>query len=591
MTGVQTCALPIYGYYSRFTSDVRRRGIRIEGLGGIAAQDVSNAVVANGAIVGGRIQSGSGLTATLVNQDESDKNELYTIGGNIAKDIGAVTISGDIAYSRANSFFNNSGINVDAYGAGGTRLSATRGALVVDYKLNGLDRPDVKFNHDFTDPATNLFQGFYIVPEDNRDQLKSFAGDLKWNIDGDFLKSLEFGGRYAKRDATRIVTSFNSFGIASPVQVPAQFRTVAGFEGRFADAGLPNFLSVDIDGVLDQFVGPNRVADQTFGFTRDQSFTLKEDTLAGYGQLNFGGTLGAVPVRGNLGLRVVSTEQSSTSSTNGVFVTVGDKFTNWLPSFNGVIELTDQDFIRVSASRQLSRAAFFDIRSTVQITYDGAGVPGGSGGNPFLRPFLANQFDLGYEHYFGSTGIFSAGAFYKDLKTFVINGTTPGFNFRTNGFGVLLDNAPPPASGAPKQDVGPFSQPVNGQGGYVWGLEFNYTQAFTDLPAPFDGLGVILNYAYTESDLDITSSTSGQPTSLTLPGLSKHVANPTIYYEKAGFGARLGVRYRSKYVAPQVGAVSNPAVNAAETVMDAQLSYEFQDSSRSPLNWLPSWNS
>ncbi|PZN92366.1 MAG: TonB-dependent receptor [Alphaproteobacteria bacterium] len=566
----------IDGYYSKFSSDVRRRGVRIEGLGNIAAQDVSNVILSNGAIIGGRIQSGSGLTATSVNQDESDRNKLYTIGGNIAKDLGPVTITLDAAYSRADSAFNNSGVNVDAYDANGQRLSATRGALVVDYKLNGLDRPDIAINHDFTDPTRNLFQGFYIVPEENRDELKAFAGNVKWNIDGGFIQSLEVGGRYAMRDARRTITSFASFAIPAPVQIPAGLAKGAGFTGRFARAGLPNFLAADIDGLLDQFVGANRTVDQSQGFTRDQSFTLSEDTLAGYAQLNYAGDLGSLPLRGNIGLRVVNTDQSSTSSTNDVFVTVGDKFTEWLPSFNAVLELSERDFIRASASRQLSRAGFFDIRSSVQITFDGAGVPGGSGGNPFLRPFLANQFDLGYEHYFGNNGIFAVGAFYKDLKTFVINGTTTGFNFRENGFGALLDNAPPTATGAPKQDIGTFSQPINGQGGYVWGIEANYTHAFTDLPAPFDGLGVILNYSYTKSDLSITTSTSGAPTSITLPGLSAHVANPTVYYEKHGFGARVGVRYRSKYVAPQVGQVSNPAINAAETVVDAQLSYEFQ---------------
>lgn len=569
------------GYYSKFKSDVRRRGIRIEGLGGLAPQDITNPVLDGDAIIGGTVQTGSGLSPTLVNQDESDRNELYTIGGNVAKDFGdAVTISADIAYSRADSFFNNQGINVDAYDANGVRLRETRGAFAANYQLNGLKLPDVSLGHDFTDPARNLFQGFYIVPEDNRDELWAYAGNLKWNIDSGFLKSFETGARYAQRDARRTVTSFDSFSIAAPVVLPSDLFKVAGFGKRYGAAGFPDFISADIDGVLDQFVGPDRIADQDLGFTRDQSFTLSEDVLAIYGQLNFDADLGSMGLRGNLGLRYVETEQTSTSSTGGTFVTVGDKFEDWLPSLNVALEVTDEDILRFAASRQISRPAFFDLRSTVNITFDGAGIPGGGGGNPFLRPFEADQVELNYEHYFGRSGIFTAGIFYKDLKTFIVDGTTTGFDFRANGFGPLLDNAPPPATGAPKQDVGTFSQPVNGSGGYVWGVELQYSQSFADLlPAPFDGLGVILNYAYTKSDLNVTVSSSGSPVSLTLPGLSKHVFNPTLYYEKYGFGARVAARYRSKYVAPQVGQVSNPAVNAAETVIDAQLSYEFQEGS------------
>ena len=91
----------IDGYYSKFNSDVRRRGIRIQGSGGIAPGDVSNATVFDGTIVGATEQSGSGLSGTLVNQIESRNDELYTIGGNIQKDFGRLTIGLDAAYSRA----------------------------------------------------------------------------------------------------------------------------------------------------------------------------------------------------------------------------------------------------------------------------------------------------------------------------------------------------------------------------------------------------------------------------------------------------------------------------------------------------------
>lgn len=569
----------IDGYYSRFRSDVRRRGIRIEGLGGLAPQDITNPVLDGDAIIGGTVQTGSGLSPTLVNQDESDRNELYTIGGNVAKDFGNVTISGDIAYSRADSFFNNQGINVDAFDATGTRLRETRGAFSATYQLNGLSLPDVALSHDFADPARNLFQGFYIVPEDNRDELWAYAGNLKWNIDDGFVKSVEAGVRYAQRDARRIVTSFDSFGIAAPVALPAELFTISGFGRRFSGAGFPDFIVADIDAVLDRFVGEDRVADQDLGFTRDQSFTLSEDVLSVYGQVNFDNELGDMGVRGNIGLRYARTDQSSRSSSGGTELTVGDKFEDWLPSLNLALSLSEQDIIRVAASRQISRPAFFDLRSTVAITFDGAGVPGGGGGNPFLRPYEANQVEIGYEHYIGRSGIISAGLFYKNLETFIIDGTITGFDFRANGFGPLLDNAPPPATGAAKQDVGTFNTPINGSGGEVYGIELQYSQAFDMLPAPFDGLGIILNYAYTESDLGITVRSSGSPVSLTLPGLSKHVFNPTLYYDKDGFGARVAARYRSKYVAPQVGQVSNPAVNDAETVIDAQLSYEFQEGS------------
>ena len=572
----------IDGYYSKFDSNVRRRGIRIQGSGGIAPGDVSNATVYDGSIVGATEQSGSGLSGTLVNQIESRNDELYTIGGNIQKDIGKLTFGLDAAYSRASSYFDNAGINVDAFNADGTnRLQNIPGGLVASYQYHGLNLPDISINHDFSNPATNLFQGFYIVPQKDSDELLAFASDGTAHIEGEFVKSLQFGVRYSKRTAVRTITSFDSFGIGNPVVIPSQYLKTAGFDSQFAGHGFPKFLSVDILGLLHQFVGPNLTPDQNFGFTKDQSYNIKEDVWDGYGQMNFDTIAGALPFRGNLGLRVVDSSESSTASTGGVYYTVRDHYFDFLPSFNGILALSPNDQVRAAVARQISRPNFFDLRSSVGIGVGASGIPNGGGGNTKLRPFLADEFEFGYEHYFHHSGIFAVSAFYKYLETFIIDGQTNNFDFRQAGYGALIDGAVQPPGSLPKQDVGIFTQPINGSGGRVYGLEFNFTKSFKDdLPAPFDGLGVLLNYSYTQSSLNIKVSTSGAPLTIPLPGLSKHVANPTIFYEKHGFETRVSLRYRSPYIAPQVGLTSNPAFNAEETVIDAQASYTFQPGSK-----------
>jgi TonB-dependent receptor len=121
--------------------------------------------------------------------------------------------------------------------------------------------------------------------------------------------------------------------------------------------------------------------------------------------------------------------------------------------------------------------------------------------------------------------------------------------------------------------------PVNGEGGQVYGFEFAYTQSFDFLPAPFDGFGVVINYAYADSDLSFVNGLSGRTIDIGLPGLSKHVSNPTLFYEKAGFSTRLGLRYRSGFVAPQIGLNEQITGIDEELVADAQVSYEFQPGS------------
>lgn len=592
------------GYYSRFKSDVRRRGVRFGGEqnGNTASGTLINPVSDGDAIIGGRFISGNGIDFESINQDESDRDELYTVAGNFQQDFGdRLTLNLDVSYSSANSYFVNSGINVNSYvqtGATFTRANGVPGALQLDYQLNGLNLPTVKFNYDFTNPETNRFQGFYIVPQEDDDELTAYAGDLIYKFDGSFLESIQIGARYSTRTAQRTVTTYNSFGIASPVPLSSDLYEIAGFKGDFAAAGFPDFLAVDIDAILDKYVGPNREARQDYpflGFTYDQSFRIREEVWAGFGQINFNTVAGGLNFKGNIGLRVVHTDQKSTSSltdptspTGARYEsTIGGKYTELLPSANFILDLSDHDRLRLSFSRQMSRPRFFELRNSISVGVNpiGNGVykPSGSGGNPRLRPFLAKQFDFGYEHYFGTSGIFTVGVFYKDLESFILGGTVDEFDYRAAGliFPPLPSNAPP---GSTILDTGPLFAPINGKGGNIRGTEVQFSRSFRSLPAPFDGLGVIVNYAYTESSLNIRSSLSGQAFTIPLPGLSRHVVNPTIFYDKGGFATRVGVRYRSGFVAPQFGLNEQITGNAPETVVDAQMSYAFQPGS--PLNGL-----
>jgi phosphoribosylformimino-5-aminoimidazole carboxamide ribotide isomerase len=588
----------IDGYYSKFDSDVKRRGLRVFNTQS-GDNRLDNPVIAGSAIIGGRFTnvSGSGLDTELVNQDESREDELYTIGGNIAYDFSDnVTLAVDGAYSRGESFFNNSGINLRPYNivnGAPVRLSTVPNQISLDYQLNGTDLPDVRsISTDFTNTGrvngSFLFDGLFIVPQQDVDELYAVAADLVIETPGSsFFKALKFGGRYSDRTAERTITSFNTFSTPNgvPIAVSPDLVTIGGFKGRYGNAGLPNFASIDINGAINAAfgnnLGVNQPVDQEFGFTVDQSFTIDEKTYAGYGQIDFSTIAGGLRFRGNLGLRVVHTDQSSTvfaflpSTNNRAFVTRGDKFTDFLPAANFILDLSDQDLLRLSYTRQISRARFFDLRGAINVSTGSDGNTSGSGGNPELAPFEANQFDLGFEHYFGNSGVFSVAAFYKDLQSYIINGSIPQFNF------VDVGVIPPPIPGTniPGNAVGSFSAPINGDGGYVYGVEFNFTKNFTELPAPFDGLGVQLNYAYSESDLSFPSSTSGAEINLSLPGLSKHVFNPIVFYEKAGFGARVSTRYRSSFVSPQIGISELVLTSAPETVVDAQLSYEFQEGS------------
>lgn len=554
----------IDGYFSRFESDVRRRGIRVEGLQ-TASGTLTNPKLIGNAIIGGTVSAnGSGLSTRTVQQDETRLDKLYSFGGNLAKDVGRLTLAVDGGYSRASSYFNNAGLN---------STTATAAPLSVTYLLDNLNVGNFASNANYTNPAANQFNGFYIVPQYDTDRLWSAAGSVTYRADGSFVKSIEIGGRYADRQARRKVTSFNGFNFATPVTLTADNSTIAGFNGKFSS--FPDFLVADIGSIFDQQLGKTRTIDQTLDFTRDQSFTITEKTAAVYAMLNFDTIAGSLPFKGNIGVRGVHTEQRSIAGLGNR--DDGDKYWDWLPQANAILQLSPQDQARLSVSRQVSRPRFFELRGSVSTGLTAIGPTtariDGSGGNPQLQPFRANQFDATYEHYFGSSGSLVLGAFYKDIRSFIIGGTVPNYDFAAAGVPT------PPIAGTPFTSVvttGNLSAPINGKGGYVYGFEAALTKTFDFLPAPFDGLGAVLNISYNQSDVAITNSISGNTLRLTLPGLSKVVSNPTLFYEKGGFSTRVSMRYRSKFVAPQFGLNEQIVTNAAETVFDAQMSYEFK---------------
>src|SRR3546814_2107290 len=72
----------IDGYWSRFDSDVRRRGVRFSGAqnGNTATGTLTDPIVVNDAIVGGHWQSGNGVNFESINQrSEEHTSELQSL--------------------------------------------------------------------------------------------------------------------------------------------------------------------------------------------------------------------------------------------------------------------------------------------------------------------------------------------------------------------------------------------------------------------------------------------------------------------------------------------------------------------------------
>lgn len=266
------------------------------------------------------------------------------------------------------------------------------------------------------------------------------------------------------------------------------------------------------------------------------SFGVSERSYAGYARANFQFDLFGSDAVGDVGVRLVRTEQSSSGFVDDDDVispvTIKRNYTNALPSLNLRFDPMDKLRVRLGLARVMTRPALSDISPRREIF---SGQQRVEEGNVYLNPFVADQADLSVEFYLGREALLSAAFFYKNIKSFTATSETVE-PFRGEDY--------------------LFSRIVNGEGGRVYGFELTYQQPFTFLPAPFDGLGTALTYTHSKSQTEFSPSMSAEK--LPLEGLSRNSFNATLYYEKGPFGIRTSYNYRQGYVLTALGAGGTP---------------------------------
>ena len=317
----------------------------------------------------------------------------------------------------------------------------------------------------------------------------------------------------------------------------------------------------------------------------NKGWTVTEDVKTVFLKGDIDAQIGGMALRGNVGVQVINTDQSSTaprvdtSAAQFTLRTDGKSYTDVLPSINLVLEMGGDQFLRLGLGKQMARPRMDQLRAFQKSEVNSSGRWEGSGGNPQLDPFRATAFDLSYEKYFGTKGYVSAAAFYKDLESYIFEVKNTGFDFT----GLPNLSGRPTAPG-PNPNIGDFTSPFNGQGGKVQGIELAASVPLSLLTPVLDGFGLQLSYSNTTSAIKPFGNTDTRP----LPGLSKEVTQVTAYYEKFGFSARVAGRQRSAFIAEieGFGADREFKYARAETLVDLQLGYEIQSGFAKGLNFL-----
>ncbi|HEY6456545.1 MAG TPA: TonB-dependent receptor [Steroidobacteraceae bacterium] len=306
------------------------------------------------------------------------------------------------------------------------------------------------------------------------------------------------------------------------------------------------------------------------------NISVTERDLGEFLQMNFDGHLLARDLRGNLGVRVVGTNQESEGYSSTLLpIGATRTYTNVLPALNLVWSLRDDLLMRFAASRDMSRPNLTDVAATTSVTVSGTQFNVKTG-NPNIEPFLANAYDLSFEWYPSAGTLLSVAPFRKDVLRFTSTQTVNTV-FNGNPFGVpnsLAVLACGSTPGCSANATWAFSAPVNSPGGEVNGVEFNYQQPFRFLPGPLSNTGVLLNFTYVESEVEyLTSPTTFVLNELT--GLSKDTAGAVLYYEDSKWSVRVSGAYRSRYLTQVPGQEVGTSADGFDATfnLDASLQY------------------
>ncbi|MBD8679685.1 TonB-dependent receptor [Sphingomonas sp. CFBP 13720] len=433
-----------------------------------------------------------------------------------------------------------------------------------DYRAN--DRvPVMGYGFSLTDPSAMQLDLYRprvnVVDNDYR------IGKLNLTWRANDAVTMKGGGSFTRyvfdtADYGQDVTSVRGRGVADLVHTTSPYTF-----GKALDLpeGSPSeWLYIDFDKAL-PLIDPTNTA---LTRNRENDRRVKEEVLAGYAQLDLTGQIAGLTVRADAGVRVARTRTTATGAVivGGVAqaVTFEREYTDWLPSANMVVELSPKVQVRASANRNITRPTLTSLTPGGQVQVNTRTV---SVGNPDLEPFRADSLDLALEFYPSRDGFFAIGPFYKQIGSFITNQTTEQ-TYAASGYPIaFLGNQ----SVAQPDSLFLFTQPVNGKGTSLKGLEVIAQQAFTFLPGALRHFGGMANYTLTSSDTDYALNAT---TSVRKPliGLSRHSANATLYYETPVYGGRVSGNYRSRYLTAVPGANGNDiaGVNAA-TYVDASL--------------------
>jgi len=221
---------------------------------------------------------------------------------------------------------------------------------------------------------------------------------------------------------------------------------------------------------------------------------------------------------------------------------------NFFPRRNLTMRFAWTNTIGRPSYSQLAPISALDDILNENGTYTG----GLSSGNPDLKPFRSMNVDASIEYYIGS-GMFSVAPFYKHIDNPIFGLSYFETNVtRNERFYERLS----------------YSQPSNADAGHIAGVEVSYQNYFSFLPAPWDGLGMNVNYTRTDSAVRLFTRTDELP----FFKQSNDIGNIAALFEKYGVAAQVSLSFNSPSLEGVAASAAGDAYDDWYRVWDVKLS-------------------
>ncbi len=445
----------------------------------------------------------------------------------------------------------------------------------------------------------------------DKDEISELKLDFAFTPDSEVFTKMEFGGYLQQREKKSFQKFasqcfFCGYGTPAPNDV-INFRPfkAQNFFGGLIDT----FYTYDGDAYV-QFLADS--GHPIVPVLQNNRYTINEDINTFYMNFTFEYTIGDMPLEVNVGARyaqtdvdvdaiqsfivdvVPTTDLTLFSNVLGEATNIsgGDSYADLLPNVNIKLQITDDMVMRFARYDSMTRPTMSQLSPSTLFNEPRRQNLTASGGNPNLKPFRSDNWDLSFEWYYAESSMASIAVFNKDIRDFITTLTGPETFALTDrsavdNFRCSTANSPLCAEGLVLDPTNPgldvvatteelngeleqyaVSRPQNGESAQVTGYELAIQHVWDN------GFGIIANATIVDSD---TSLGADVTKSFALEGLGDS-QNLIAFYEREDWRVRVAFNNRKQFLRRIDNGFNGEPINTDEYGQwDISGSYDIND--------------